>query len=997
MALEKSQVITQDALNAPLELAENLRAVTKELKEIIAISAQSAKALGAGNATQQKQRQVVDDLTKANERLKKANSDVAREVAKVNIQTQERNKQVKQEARASLGLVGAYDKLTKELNDARKAYKNLAASGTATTKQLKDQQAVVTQLDRKVKMIDASVGQFQRNVGNYPKTFGAAANAVRGFIGAFGIIGGVQLLATTIKDVISTFRDFTKANSTLKAVSGSTKEELAALTAQQKALGQATEFSATEVAQAQIELARLGFTAFEINQATPAILNAATALETDLASAAELVASQLNAFQLEVTDTTKVVDTLVQAANIGAFDFERLSTSLGNVAPAAKAVGASLQETLAILGAAVDANIDASTAGASLRNIYIDLVDKGLTWEQAMNKIRGSSDKLAVANELFGKRGALVATVIADNLDKIEKNTVALNENGAAARFAASQLDNLDGDVKILGSTWEGLILQLTTGNGVFSDVTRGVVQLVTQFIKWIGTSDTVTQYLTYLATPARVLWRLIQLLTDVFSALNVQGGFVSEVLTVMLGHFKQFVRFIIDLPDILTGFAFVMVETFKVVRDSVVDSFRVIEDVIRAAFDPTVTIKDVLTRAVNQVENYGKRIAKAYYDGFNKYRKQVKPEEEIPILTGGEGGRPKPAGGTLEGGDSKLTKEAIAESELQRKGRIAALERQMRESTDLFAQETEAFKEQKKFQEDINKRFNERLIADGKKRSDQEKAQQQADLEAQQAYEDRRNEIIAQSFQLGSDIANEFFGNRQQKLEEELAMTQARREAELEAAGDDERRKLAINRKFDQEEAKIKAKQARNEKANALFNIAIQTAQNITRYVGGLPFTAPLLALAIATGAVQAALVAARPIPKFWKGSDSTPDTFIAGDRGRELVVHNGQATLTDNKPTLFTGMQGAVVLPHPRTEEILGSIGDADISRSILRSVDTRQTANWSKIEQQLDENNKLLSQLVSKPVSSWAFDRHGIREFVHVGRNKSESMNKRFGNWY
>jgi myosin heavy subunit len=67
--------------------------------------------------------------------------------------------------------IGSYDKLSNKLNRLRKEYKDLAVSEKASTKEAQDLLDEIQKLDKQLKDVDASAGQFQRNVGNYPKTF----------------------------------------------------------------------------------------------------------------------------------------------------------------------------------------------------------------------------------------------------------------------------------------------------------------------------------------------------------------------------------------------------------------------------------------------------------------------------------------------------------------------------------------------------------------------------------------------------------------------------------------------------------------------------------------------------------------------------------------------------------------------------------------------------------------------------------------------------------
>ena len=66
-----------------------------------------------------------------------------------------------------------------------------------------------------------------------------------------------------------------------------------------------------------------------------------------------------------------------------------------------------------------------------------------------MEQINNSQNKLTTANELFGKRGAVVANVIAQNSDEIERLDVAFqNASGSAKEMADIVSNNLQGDLQ---------------------------------------------------------------------------------------------------------------------------------------------------------------------------------------------------------------------------------------------------------------------------------------------------------------------------------------------------------------------------------------------------------------------------------------------------------------------------------------------------------------------------------------------------------------------
>lgn len=102
-------------------------------------------------------------------------------------------KEQERQAKATQKEVGAYQEMSKTLNSLRNQYKNLAAANHENTKEGRALLKSVTDLDKKLKDIDATVGQHQRNVGNYKD----ALSALPGPLGQ--AVHGVSELGKTFK------------------------------------------------------------------------------------------------------------------------------------------------------------------------------------------------------------------------------------------------------------------------------------------------------------------------------------------------------------------------------------------------------------------------------------------------------------------------------------------------------------------------------------------------------------------------------------------------------------------------------------------------------------------------------------------------------------------------------------------------------------------------------------------------------------------------------
>lgn len=201
----------------------------------------------------------------------------------------------------------------------------------------------------------------------------------------------------------NTFADFEQALAKVEAVSGATGTEMVGLRKNAEDLGASTRFAASEVAGLQLNLSKLGFKPQEILAATDGILSLALATGEDLGNSATVAASTIRGFGLEISETQRVVDVMASSFSSSALDLEKFSTAMAVVAPVANVAGQSIEDTTGFLSVLVNAGIDASTAGTGLRNIFLDIAQKGITLDDALNKINTSTNKNATSLSLFGK------------------------------------------------------------------------------------------------------------------------------------------------------------------------------------------------------------------------------------------------------------------------------------------------------------------------------------------------------------------------------------------------------------------------------------------------------------------------------------------------------------------------------------------------------------------------------------------------------------------
>lgn len=216
---------------------------------------------------------------------------------------------------------------------------------------------------------------------------------------------------------VTTGNDFEAQMSRVQAIAGATKDELEQLTDQAIELGAETSFSATEVAAGMENLASAGFTTQEIMEAMPGLLDLAASSGAELATASEIAASAIRGFGLEASASAHVADVFAEAAARTNAQTEDMGEAMKYVAPVAKTVGLSIEETAAAIGIMSDAGIKGSQAGTTLRSGLVRIV-------KPTKQVKEAMDQLNV--EFYNSDGTMKS--LTEIVDTLQKSTAGLTD-----------------------------------------------------------------------------------------------------------------------------------------------------------------------------------------------------------------------------------------------------------------------------------------------------------------------------------------------------------------------------------------------------------------------------------------------------------------------------------------------------------------------------------------------------------------------------------------
>lgn len=221
-----------------------------------------------------------------------------------------------------------------------------------------------------------------------------------------------------------------------------------------------------------------------------------------------------------------------------------------------------------------------------------------------------------------------------------------------------------------------------------------------------------------------------------------------------------------------------------------------------------------------------------------------------------------------------------------------------------------------------LSKETSDKIIEDAKREEEERKKVEQA-----------KKRLIQESISAIISIGNSLFQRQIDNVDAEIEANQDEYDAKVETIDalaekdiitteEAEARKRAAEEETSRKNKELEKKKAELQTRQAKFQKSIDIAQTIAATARAImvayketgPIAGAIFAAMIAaTGAVQLATIIAQPIPKYAHGTDNHPGGLaIVGDGGRsEAVLVGDKAYITPDKPTLLSLPAGAEVVP--------------------------------------------------------------------------------------
>lgn len=375
-----------------------------------------------------------------------------------------------------------YGKNSKEAKALAKQIKELSSELKDNKKQMSDADKAADELDRS--MDDLNDGARTASDG-FTVMKGALANLVAQ--GISRVIQGVKDLARETFNAGSTFES---SMSNVAAISGATADEMDSLSAKAEEMGAKTKFSASEAADAFTYMAMAGWKTEDMLNGIEGIMNLAAASGADLATTSDIVTDALTAMGYSAADAGKLADVMAAASSNANTNVEMMGQTFQYAALIIGALGYEMEDAAVAIGLMANAGIKGEKAGTALRSILTRLsappkecadamTALGLSLTDSEGKMKDMDEVIqdmrkafsgldetsqtAYAKQIAGQEAMSgLLSIVRAAPEDFQKLTLAVeNSAGAAEHMAEVMNDNVSGQITLLKSKIEGIMIKV--------------------------------------------------------------------------------------------------------------------------------------------------------------------------------------------------------------------------------------------------------------------------------------------------------------------------------------------------------------------------------------------------------------------------------------------------------------------------------------------------------------------------------------------------------
>ncbi|EAY29833.1 phage protein [Microscilla marina ATCC 23134] len=277
---------------------------------------------------------------------------------------------------------------------------------------------------RAVAAVGNAVSRVTRKMGKLRQVVASGVMAAfKGLKKAMLAIGVAATLAFGVATKES--MGFNAQMSRVQAISNANAKEFQVLRNKALEMGKTTRFSAREAGQGLEYLGMAGFSAKDAASALGGVLDLAAASGMDLGRTADIASNAISAFGLSANQSDRVADVFAKTITSSNTNLEMLAESMKYLAPTARALGVSLEESASAIGILGDNGLQGSVATTTLASGFNRLA-------KPTRQMRTLMKGLGI--EMFDARGKFKG--IAGMIQELNRVTVNMTDQQKQATIA---------------------------------------------------------------------------------------------------------------------------------------------------------------------------------------------------------------------------------------------------------------------------------------------------------------------------------------------------------------------------------------------------------------------------------------------------------------------------------------------------------------------------------------------------------------------------------
>lgn len=940
-ALEKLKSTSkegQDDINNTVKQIDVSAEAYRQLKEQIAGLEKQIQSLTAEKKKVQKQRKSLNEVDekaiKLEAQLGQTISKNAKEHAELKLQISENNKRLKEEAKETIGLISIYQKQTKRLRDMKNNYKDLVLQNKQNTKEAKNLKLEIDDLDTKLKSLDDSVGDHTRHVGGYAE----ALEQVGGSAGKS--VSGVKALGQSLKALLK--------NPVVLVI--------AAIVVSLAAIYKA--FKRTKIGS---DLFADGAAYLE------GIISGLTGVVNDVTVALQKVfddpLASITNFGKSIID--HVINTFKTAIKIGKlFGDSIVKLFQGDWEGIQKNAEEGLDAIIELNSGVIEVFTGVTQRVKESANAFLEL-------ERAQRAVRKENRELEKSAERLITQEELLKVIRDDATNSFAKREAASEkvrqtvEKRAQAemKLAKNNLDLLNREVKLRRANGEQISDLLDEQHEAY----KAFVQAERDYTLAVAENE-----------------KERRMLVQDRGEMNLDIARDAYDTTKSVNE-----RIIADERRVLAERRLLFEQTKKLGEESYRSQIASIQettdeiihaDSLIAESNSVVLVQRIRLLGLSEI------MEKQLLDTIRERRTVVQDLADIERDL------------AKEEEERFKRRNAVTQFEVDRM--VARRDLEVKFGTQRLKSLDERLKAELRAEEF---RKNTLLIQEGLLEEERRKIKQESEDRITEIQRNAAQERIAimqeEAMKFGEFVGavgglfDAFAERRNQRDQERIARLDEQQQIELEIAGENAEAREAIEKRFEEEKAKLERQQAQRARRMAVFQKALAVSQSIIdtslavvsalKNPPGPPVTIPAAISAGIFGSVRTATIAAQPIPAFAKGTNYAPGgVALVGEKGREIIeTPSGKSYLTPDKATLVDVPEGSKVLTNSITENILKQRAINDSASNKIQKINKPSSDNVYRIE-----NERLLEGfkdvLGGIEIHQFKFGRRGLAKDVRRG---------------